>query len=555
MPVWTEDSGSTYSYLDKQVDLEANTTYRIKNSASTDLFTIAESTGIITISGVLNNCDIDGGTIDGSTISNNNITGNTISGNTINNDVTGNITGSSWTGDLTVSGDLTVNGNDINFGSQAVDANILFSRNSNDGVAPTLRIKSINTYNSGGLGTDNWYCDLTTETDGINTVKSYATKTLVGTKVQHVPGENPLTDSSADVPANVNIDAVSLNNGLGVINLGSEGGLDFVNIGSGATSSSPKLKFLASNGNDISMFNRVGLLHIDKPAEVANYIDIAIGTNHINLNVNNSGLFSINDGSAGSGTDIATIDSTLATFNGQVKIVGDRILNSSNNPNILFVGATTQTGNDLRVGNNLQVDGGRINNSSGIPVISFNQADILTGGDLVLGGDKIDLTANATTIELKNNTNALNIGANTDILKINTQAAYESVELVATRNLSSVENSTKKEILRLSSASVLDSNYTDSFVGSMAFSPVINGDGSGTTHTLDRYNYIQAKNPFVNPGSQITDACLFYFDDNAGTHKAIDSGTTHLGISTPEGWIKVNVNGTIHYIPTYTSKS
>ncbi len=53
MPVWTEDDGSTTNYLDKQVDLEAGTTYRIKNSSSSDLFTIVESTGVITSSGGL----------------------------------------------------------------------------------------------------------------------------------------------------------------------------------------------------------------------------------------------------------------------------------------------------------------------------------------------------------------------------------------------------------------------------------------------------------------------------------------------------------------------
>ena len=54
MPVWTEDSGSTTNYLDKQVDLQAETTYRIKNSSSTDLFTITESSGTVQFIGGIN---------------------------------------------------------------------------------------------------------------------------------------------------------------------------------------------------------------------------------------------------------------------------------------------------------------------------------------------------------------------------------------------------------------------------------------------------------------------------------------------------------------------
>ena len=61
MPVWTEDDGSTTNYLDKQVDLEAGTTYRIRNSSSSDLFTIVESTGVITsLGGLTVSGDVNG---------------------------------------------------------------------------------------------------------------------------------------------------------------------------------------------------------------------------------------------------------------------------------------------------------------------------------------------------------------------------------------------------------------------------------------------------------------------------------------------------------------
>lgn len=88
MPVWTEDDGSTTNYLDKQVDLDAGTTYRIKNSSSTDLFTITESTGAVSaLSGLTGN-------VTGDLIGN--VTGN----------LAGNVTGSTWTGNITASGNV-----------------------------------------------------------------------------------------------------------------------------------------------------------------------------------------------------------------------------------------------------------------------------------------------------------------------------------------------------------------------------------------------------------------------------------------------------------------
>jgi len=48
---------------------------------------------------------------------------------------------------------------------------------------------------------------------------------------------------------------------------------------------------------------------------------------------------------------------------------------------------------------------------------------------------------------------------------------------------------------------------------------------------------------------------LFRFDAAAGTHKAVDSGTAHPDIDNTDAWIKININGTTHYIPCYTDKS
>ena len=74
------------------------------------------------------------------------------------------------------------------------------------------------------------------------------------------------------------------------------------------------------------------------------------------------------------------------------------------------------------------------------------------------------------------------------------------------------------------------------------------------SYTATRHNYIQLNN-LGAAGATITDACVFRFNQNAGTHKAVDSGSAHPDIDTTDAWIKVNINDTIHYIPCYTDKS
>ena len=42
-------------------------------------------------------------------------------------------------------------------------------------------------------------------------------------------------------------------------------------------------------------------------------------------------------------------------------------------------------------------------------------------------------------------------------------------------------------------------------------------------------------------GTTLTDACVFYFNAAAGSHKAVDSGSAHPDIDTTDAWIKVNI--------------
>lgn len=91
---------------------------------------------------------------------------------------------------------------------------------------------------------------------------------------------------------------------------------------------------------------------------------------------------------------------------------------------------------------------------------------------------------------------------------------------------------------------------TDGYAGSLILDP-----GYTAAYTVTRHNYLDCQNPSTAASAVVTDACLVRFDAAAGTHKAVDSGTTKTTPGAVDAWIKVNVNGTIHYIPTYTSKT
>tara|TARA_Y100001973_G_scaffold81816_1_gene120714 strand:- start:2678 stop:3910 length:1233 start_codon:yes stop_codon:yes gene_type:complete len=99
--------------------------------------------------------------------------------------------------------------------------------------------------------------------------------------------------------------------------------------------------------------------------------------------------------------------------------------------------------------------------------------------------------------------------------------------------------------------------------GSVAGTPsIINAKitaTGGANRTITRQNYIKIADISTPTESgystTITDGCVFQFDEDAGTHCAVDAGTNHASIISPEAWIKVNINGTVHYLPAYNSKT
>lgn len=99
----------------------------------------------------------------------------------------------------------------------------------------------------------------------------------------------------------------------------------------------------------------------------------------------------------------------------------------------------------------------------------------------------------------------------------------------------------------------LVSNLGDGFSATLTIDPGYTG--SGFTRTVTRHNYIDVQDCSVAGTAAVTDACVFRFDAAAGTHRAVDAGTTKASPGTVNAWVLINVNGTIHFIPSYTSKT
>lgn len=95
---------------------------------------------------------------------------------------------------------------------------------------------------------------------------------------------------------------------------------------------------------------------------------------------------------------------------------------------------------------------------------------------------------------------------------------------------------------------------TDGYAAGFTLAPTYT---AATAQTVTRHNYLDVKNvTLAGAGpAALTDACFARFDAAAGTHKAVASGTTKTTPGGVDAWVKVNINGTIHYMPAYLSKT
>jgi len=104
--------------------------------------------------------------------------------------------------------------------------------------------------------------------------------------------------------------------------------------------------------------------------------------------------------------------------------------------------------------------------------------------------------------------------------------------------------------LHVKETKTLAASPADDYAGAATLEPLYTG-----AFTVTRHNYIDAKDVALAGSAVVTDACLVRFNAAAGTHKAVDAGTTKTTPGTVDAWIKVNVAGTVYYSPLYLSKT
>jgi hypothetical protein len=90
----------------------------------------------------------------------------------------------------------------------------------------------------------------------------------------------------------------------------------------------------------------------------------------------------------------------------------------------------------------------------------------------------------------------------------------------------------------------------DGYSGAIGMTPVY----TGSSQTLTRHNYFDIQRPTLTSVT-LTDACLFRFPAGAGTHEAVDGSSTKTSPGSVDAWVKINLNGTVAYIPAYFSKT
>lgn len=106
----------------------------------------------------------------------------------------------------------------------------------------------------------------------------------------------------------------------------------------------------------------------------------------------------------------------------------------------------------------------------------------------------------------------------------------------------------------ITETTTITGGVTDGYTAGLRIQPTYT---AATAQTVTRHNYLDAKNPTLSGAgpAALTDACLVHFDAAAGTHKAVDASSTKTTPGGVDAWVKVNINGTIHYMPAYLSKT
>lgn len=144
-------------------------------------------------------------------------------------------------------------------------------------------------------------------------------------------------------------------------------------------------------------------------------------------------------------------------------------------------------------------------------------------------------------------------GAAIRITRASSTTRYWNFEINSSGQLL-LTTTTDAQFLQIDGTQAIAGNSSDKYTAGIVINPGWNGT-AGATRTVSRYNYLDLQDPELLGTAALTDACLFRADAAIGTHKLIDSGTTKTSPGTVTAWVKINLNGTVHYMPAYSSKT
>lgn len=183
--------------------------------------------------------------------------------------------------------------------------------------------------------------------------------------------------------------------------------------------------------------------------------------------------------------------------------------------------------------------------SAGRPYIAFN-------GQAGTTVNTFKTTGKQASIIMSNLTGGLQFG-NVDSASADDQSFVPLMTIANTGNVG-IGTTTPTQLLELEQVHTLTGALSDGFSASLRLDP---GYTAETSLSVTRHNYIDVQdvsNAGAGP-SAVTDAPVFRFNAAAGTHKSVDAATTKTSPGTVNAWMKVNINGTIFYLPAYTSKT
>ena len=119
-------------------------------------------------------------------------------------------------------------------------------------------------------------------------------------------------------------------------------------------------------------------------------------------------------------------------------------------------------------------------------------------------------------------------------------------------SLRTVDLNTAANTVDHTATATITGAVTDGYTAGLRLTPTYS---AATALTVTRHNYIDLNGPTLSGAgpAALTDAAVFRFDAAAGTHKATVGATTKTTPGAVDAWVKINMNGTLLYIPAYTS--